>query len=345
MPRLVRSTARGRRCRRDQRDHRLDHRSVRLTVHGRGPLATLGHRVLVAGPSMPVSALLSRPIPRHLLSAPPRDAKDGDLIGRLRSPDAARFIGSNPCSTCSQGSTVRLATAQRLLRPDDDVATSSSSRSCRLVITADVLTPVGQVLDGVDAVAHLAGQPASPRRGPAFERYVERNVMATQRMLEAVAEPSARFVYASSSSVYGSGTDASASGEAAADQPVRRQQAGRRSCWSERTPARSASGGVAALLLGVRPSATTDDGRLTASSSRCSTGARHRLRRRGQSGTSPTSSMSSMPRSAPCRRSSPWRPSSTSPVATPWTLERSSPPPGAASARRGDRRASRRASW
>ena len=45
--------------------------------------------------------------------------------------------------------------------------------------------------------------------GPAFARYVERNIMATQRLLEAVARLGPRpFVYASSSSVYGTGGDA-----------------------------------------------------------------------------------------------------------------------------------------
>ncbi|MFM7061913.1 MAG: NAD-dependent epimerase/dehydratase family protein [Actinomycetes bacterium] len=61
------------------------------------------------------------------------------------------------------------------------------------------------LLDGVDAVAHLAGQPgvrASWATG--FAVYVERNVLATQRLLEAARRAgTGRFVYASSSSVYG----------------------------------------------------------------------------------------------------------------------------------------------
>ena len=75
---------------------------------------------------------------------------------------------------------------------------------------------LADVLDGVDGVAHLAGEPGvSTSWGPAFARYVDRNVMATQRLLEAVCELGPRpFVYASSSSVYGAGTDAlSARGE------------------------------------------------------------------------------------------------------------------------------------
>jgi nucleoside-diphosphate-sugar epimerase len=70
--------------------------------------------------------------------------------------------------------------------------------------------PLDEVLEGVDAVAHLAGEPGvSPSWGSAFERYVNRNVQATQRLLEAVCRQGVRrLVYASSSSVYGAATDA-----------------------------------------------------------------------------------------------------------------------------------------
>ncbi|HEV7524161.1 MAG TPA: NAD-dependent epimerase/dehydratase family protein [Acidimicrobiia bacterium] len=62
------------------------------------------------------------------------------------------------------------------------------------------------LLDGVDAVFHQAAQ-AGVRLSwsGGFGDYVGHNVLATQRLLEAVvaARPSARVVYASSSSVYG----------------------------------------------------------------------------------------------------------------------------------------------
>jgi nucleoside-diphosphate-sugar epimerase len=67
--------------------------------------------------------------------------------------------------------------------------------------TAD-LSPV---LDGVTHVFHLAAQ-AGVRKswGRDFTTYTTHNVDATQRLLEAVKDrPLARFVYASSSSVYG----------------------------------------------------------------------------------------------------------------------------------------------
>lgn len=61
------------------------------------------------------------------------------------------------------------------------------------------------LLEGVDAVVHLAGEPGVPASwGPGFATYVERNITATQRLLEAaVAAGVSRFVFASSSSVYG----------------------------------------------------------------------------------------------------------------------------------------------
>ncbi len=61
------------------------------------------------------------------------------------------------------------------------------------------------LLDGVDTVWHLAGQPGVRLSfGRGFTDYVTANVLATQRLLEAAAGTALhRFVYASSSSVYG----------------------------------------------------------------------------------------------------------------------------------------------
>src|SRR5260370_15991573 len=65
------------------------------------------------------------------------------------------------------------------------------------------------LLDGVDWIFHQAAQ-AGVRAswGQEFSRYVDCNVLATQRLLEAIlhAESVQRFVYASSSSVYGDTT-------------------------------------------------------------------------------------------------------------------------------------------
>jgi nucleoside-diphosphate-sugar epimerase len=77
-----------------------------------------------------------------------------------------------------------------------------------LLVEGDLLDlDLDGLLDGVGCVAHLAGEPGVRRSwGPNFPRYVARNVLTTERLLEAVFQRGGgtRFVYASSSSVYGS---------------------------------------------------------------------------------------------------------------------------------------------
>ena len=58
-------------------------------------------------------------------------------------------------------------------------------------------------LDGVDGVFHLAAQAGVRSFGEVFPLYLRRNVLATQRVLEAAAAAKVRVVLASSSSVYG----------------------------------------------------------------------------------------------------------------------------------------------
>jgi UDP-glucuronate 4-epimerase len=57
----------------------------------------------------------------------------------------------------------------------------------------------------VDVIFHLAAEPGVRSSwGPRFDLYLRNNVLATQRLLEAARQaPAARFVYASSSSIYG----------------------------------------------------------------------------------------------------------------------------------------------
>jgi UDP-glucuronate 4-epimerase len=65
---------------------------------------------------------------------------------------------------------------------------------------------LNSVLDGVDYVFHQAGQPGVRKSwGDDFQLYLEANVLATQKLLEASRNLSSlkRFVYASSSSLYG----------------------------------------------------------------------------------------------------------------------------------------------
>lgn len=85
---------------------------------------------------------------------------------------------------------------------------SSARRSRRFTLyDADLLTaPLDSLLEGVDVVFHEAAQ-AGVRSswGTQFHIYTQNNILATQRLLEACRSlPSLRrFVYASSSSVYG----------------------------------------------------------------------------------------------------------------------------------------------
>jgi len=78
-------------------------------------------------------------------------------------------------------------------------------RNFRFVEESLQSTDLDQLLDGVTHVFHLAAQ-AGVRKswGDDFRTYTSHNVDSTQRLLEAVkGRPIERFVYASSSSVYG----------------------------------------------------------------------------------------------------------------------------------------------
>lgn len=75
------------------------------------------------------------------------------------------------------------------------------------LIEADLIEmDLAPVLEDVDVVFHQAGQPGVRASwGDGFAPYVARNVLATQRLLEALRDHPTlkRFVYASSSSIYG----------------------------------------------------------------------------------------------------------------------------------------------
>jgi nucleoside-diphosphate-sugar epimerase len=77
------------------------------------------------------------------------------------------------------------------------------------------------LLDGIDCVFHLAGQPGVRASwGPDFVAYVRHNIGATQRLLEAcMLYPLRKFVFASSSSVYGN-AEAYPTPESLRPQPV-----------------------------------------------------------------------------------------------------------------------------
>src|SRR5438105_9696154 len=69
------------------------------------------------------------------------------------------------------------------------------------LVEADLSKP----LRGSKIVFHLAGQPGvRPSWGGHFDRYVQDNIVATQRLLESLRESQVqKLVFASSSSVYG----------------------------------------------------------------------------------------------------------------------------------------------
>lgn len=73
------------------------------------------------------------------------------------------------------------------------------------VLEADLRTAdLSELVRGVDVVFHQAGQPGVRASWDHFDSYVEHNVLATQRLLGVVEGSSVRrFVFASSSSVYG----------------------------------------------------------------------------------------------------------------------------------------------
>ena len=64
---------------------------------------------------------------------------------------------------------------------------------------------VDELVEGVDVIFHLAGQPGVRASwGAGFDEYLNRNILATQRLLEACkGKTLERFVFSSSSSVYG----------------------------------------------------------------------------------------------------------------------------------------------
>ncbi|MFH8573944.1 NAD-dependent epimerase/dehydratase family protein [Streptomyces sp. NPDC017993] len=123
---------------------------------------------------------------------------------------AAGFIGSHLCEHL-------LAAGDEVVGVDcltDTYDPAVKRRNLRTALSsphftfrhADLLrTDAVALLAGADAVYHLAGQPGVRLSwGEDFALYTDRNVLATQRLLEAArAHPPAKFVYASSSSVYG----------------------------------------------------------------------------------------------------------------------------------------------
>lgn len=123
---------------------------------------------------------------------------------------AAGFIGSHLCERLIEhGDTVVgidcfLDNYPRA-RKEAQVEALRRTPGFELIEASILELDLGETLDGIDRVFHLAALPGvRPSWGGAFEHYLSHNVLATQALLEACkAAGTGRFVYASSSSVYG----------------------------------------------------------------------------------------------------------------------------------------------
>jgi nucleoside-diphosphate-sugar epimerase len=130
-------------------------------------------------------------------------------VARALVTGAAGFVGSHLCEALTaRGDTVTgvdcftgyYDIGQK--RANADAVRASGAELVELDLrTGDARA----LLEGADVVYHQAGQPGVRLSwSTGFAAYVEHNVLVTQRLLEAARDARlARFVYASSSSVYG----------------------------------------------------------------------------------------------------------------------------------------------
>jgi nucleoside-diphosphate-sugar epimerase len=123
---------------------------------------------------------------------------------------AAGFIGSHLTEECLRlgWSVVAIDSLNTYYSPSAKVRNADQFRGhpCCAYLEQDILdADLRTLLEGTDLVFHLAAQ-AGVRAswGQSFDVYMQLNVTVLQRLLEAVREtPVKRFVFASSSSVYG----------------------------------------------------------------------------------------------------------------------------------------------
>jgi nucleoside-diphosphate-sugar epimerase len=129
-------------------------------------------------------------------------------MSRVLITGAAGFIGSHLCDALlARGDEVLGVDSfteyypKARKRANVTAARANGLKLKRTDLTCDELEPL---VAGVDVVYHLAGQPGVRASWGEFDLYAQRNVVATQRLLEATLRSgNARFVFASSSSVYG----------------------------------------------------------------------------------------------------------------------------------------------
>src|SRR5207249_12210670 len=133
-----------------------------------------------------------------------------DSPSRVVVTGAAGFIGSHLCERLlADGHQVvgidSFSDFYARARKKQNLDAARAHERFALVELDMVDGDVARAIRGARVVFHLAGQPGvQPRWGDHFDRYVKDNIVATQRLLEALREePAQRLVFASSSSVYG----------------------------------------------------------------------------------------------------------------------------------------------
>ncbi|MFF1676139.1 NAD-dependent epimerase/dehydratase family protein [Streptomyces sp. NPDC058256] len=137
----------------------------------------------------------------------------------------AGFIGSHLAHSLLQAGTTVIGVDRRDPATDRAAATNLAALDGLpgyIHVTADLLTcAIDPLLLDANVIFHLAGVPGvRPSWGPHFSEYVNSNILATQRMMEAATRIRVpRLVVASSSSVYGS-TDGSHSVESDHPRPA-----------------------------------------------------------------------------------------------------------------------------
>ncbi len=122
---------------------------------------------------------------------------------------AAGFIGSHLCERLLQdgcqvvGLDGFVPSYPRALK-ESNLAAARACPRFRFQAVDLRSDPLGPWLDDVEVVFHLAAMPGLPRSWTEFDLYESCNVAATQRLLEAIPRQGLRrFLYASTSSVYG----------------------------------------------------------------------------------------------------------------------------------------------
>ncbi|MBU7591453.1 NAD-dependent epimerase/dehydratase family protein [Metabacillus halosaccharovorans] len=124
---------------------------------------------------------------------------------------AAGFIGSHLCERLLKDPQNRIIGVDTFIGPTPINLKEVNLQSLKKhpgfqFMEMDLLTAdLENVLKEVDAIYHLAGMPGVRSSwGKDFDPYVTNNILATQRLLEAVKNKNlTKFIYASTSSIYG----------------------------------------------------------------------------------------------------------------------------------------------